>query len=58
MLRSGDAVIVPAAVVHASYNVSEKPVRIIAVLSPCVGEAGYEVEELAAEEPWRSLRAG
>jgi quercetin dioxygenase-like cupin family protein len=56
-LRAGDAVIVPAAVVHASYNVSDKSARIIAVLSPCVGEAGYEVEDLAAEEPWRSLRA-
>jgi copper oxidase (laccase) domain-containing protein len=50
-------VIVPAAVVHASYNVGAEPVRIIAVLSPCVGDAGYEVEELADEEPWRSLRA-
>ena len=58
LLRAGDAVIIPAAVVHASYNVSESPVRIIAVLSPCVGEAGYEVEDLAGEEPWRSLREG
>jgi len=58
LLRAGDAVIIPAAVVHASYNVSDAPVRIIAVLSPCVGEAGYEVEELADEEPWRSMRGG
>jgi quercetin dioxygenase-like cupin family protein len=55
LLRAGDAVIVPAAVVHASYNVGAKPVRIIAVLSPCVGDAGYEVEELADVEPGRSL---
>jgi quercetin dioxygenase-like cupin family protein len=55
-LHAGDAVIIPAAVVHASYNVSAAPARIIAVLSPCVGEAGYEVEELADQEPWRSLR--
>ena len=58
LLRAGDAVIIPAAVVHASYNVSDAPVRIIAVLSPCVGEEGYEVEELADEEPWRSMRGG
>ena len=56
MLRAGDAVVIPAAVVHASYNVSAAPARIVAILSPCVGEAGYEVEELADEEPWRSLR--
>jgi copper oxidase (laccase) domain-containing protein len=44
--------------VHASYNESDRPVRILAVLSPCVGADGYEVEELADEEPWRSLRGG
>jgi quercetin dioxygenase-like cupin family protein len=58
LLHAGDAVVIPAAVVHASYNVSDRPVRILAVLSPCVGEAGYEVEELADVEPWRSLRGG
>jgi quercetin dioxygenase-like cupin family protein len=56
MLGPGDAVVIPAAVVHASFNVGDRPAKILAVLSPCVGEAGYEVEELAAEEPWRSLR--
>jgi quercetin dioxygenase-like cupin family protein len=58
LLHTGDAVVIPAGVVHASYNVSDRPVRILAVLSPCVGEAGYEVEELADQEPWRSLRGG
>ena len=58
LLGPGDAVVIPAAVVHASYNDSDRPVRILAVLSPCVGEAGYEVEELAGVEPWRSLRGG
>jgi quercetin dioxygenase-like cupin family protein len=57
-LRPGDAVIVPTGVVHASYNVGDRTARILAVLSPCVGEAGYEVEELADVEPWRSLRDG
>jgi quercetin dioxygenase-like cupin family protein len=57
LLGPGDAVVIPAAVVHASFNVGDEPARILAVLSPCVGEAGYEVEELADEEPWRSLRS-
>ena len=55
-LCAGDAVVIPAAVVHASYNVSDEEAKIIAILSPCVGEAGYEVEELASVEPWRSMR--
>jgi quercetin dioxygenase-like cupin family protein len=58
MLGPGDAVVIPAAVVHASFNVGTESAKIIAVLSPCVGEAGYEVEDLAAEQPWRSLRGG
>lgn len=58
MLGPGDGVLIPAGVVHASFNTGNEPAKIIAVLSPCVGEAGYEVEEVAAEEPWRSLRGG
>jgi quercetin dioxygenase-like cupin family protein len=50
-LCAGDAVVIPAAVVHASYNVSDGEAKIIALLSPCVGEAGYEVEDLADVEP-------
>ncbi len=56
VLHAGDAVVIPAAVVHASYNESDRPAKIVAILSPCVGEAGYEVEELADVEPWKSLR--
>jgi quercetin dioxygenase-like cupin family protein len=58
VLGPGDGVLIPAGAVHASFNRSAEPAKIIAVLSPCVGEAGYEVEELGGEEPWRSLRGG
>ena len=58
LLRPGDAVLIREGVVHASFNVSDRPAKILAVLSPCVGEAGYEVEELADVEPWRSMRGG
>jgi len=58
LIGAGDAVVIPAGVVHASFNVGAEPARLIAVLSPCVGEAGYEVEELAEQEPWRSMRGG
>ena len=51
-------VLIPAGVVHASFNIGTEQAKILAVLSPCVGDEGYEVEELAHEEPWRSLRGG
>ena len=57
LLHPGDAVVIPPATVHASFNVGDEPAKILAILSPCVGDEGYEVEELAAEEPWASLRA-
>ena len=57
LLHHGDAVVIGAGVVHASFNVGDEPAKILAILSPCVGDAGYEVEEVASEEPWRSLRA-
>jgi quercetin dioxygenase-like cupin family protein len=53
---AGDAVVIGAGVVHASFNVGERPARILAVLSPCVGEQGYGVEDVSGEEPWASLR--
>jgi quercetin dioxygenase-like cupin family protein len=58
VLGPGDGVLIPAGSVHASFNPGDEPAKIIAVLSPCVGEAGYEVEGLAGEEPWRSMRGG
>ena len=58
LLGPGDAVVIPAAVVHASFNTGDEPARILAVLSPCVGDVGYEVEDVTGDEPWRSLRGG
>lgn len=55
-LQPGDAVFIPKDVVHASFNVGDEPAKLLAILGPCVGEGGYEMVEVAAEEPWRSLR--
>ena len=53
VLRSGDAVFIPAGVVHASFNVAGAKARMLAILGPCVGrENGYEVTEVADQEPW------
>ncbi len=53
----GDAVVIGAGVVHASFNVTKRPARILAVLSPCVGDQGYGVEDVSGEAPWASLRS-
>lgn len=56
ILGPGDSVFIPADVVHASFNVGDDAAELLVVLGPCVGESGYEVVEMAAEEPWASLR--
>lgn len=55
-LRPGDSIFIPVDVVHASFNESDAPAKLMVVLGPCDGEIGYVVEEVADQEPWRSLR--
>jgi quercetin dioxygenase-like cupin family protein len=55
-LRPGDSAFIGMGVVHASFNVSDAPIHLLAILGPCVGEGGYEMVEVAGEEPWSSLR--
>lgn len=56
LLQSGDVAYIDAGVVHASFNAGDQPAKLLAILGPCVGEAGYETEEVADQEPWSSLR--
>ena len=39
-----------------SFNEGTEPAKILAILSPAVGDDGYGVEDVAGEEPWASLR--
>jgi quercetin dioxygenase-like cupin family protein len=55
-LRSGDSAFIGADVVHASFNVSDRNAKLLAILGPCVGPQGYELVDVAAQEPWSSLR--
>jgi quercetin dioxygenase-like cupin family protein len=55
-LRPGEAVFIPAGAVHASFNEGSEAARLLVSLGPCAGEGGYEVVEVAGEEPWSSLR--
>jgi quercetin dioxygenase-like cupin family protein len=56
ILGPGDSAFIPADVVHASFNVGDDEAKIAAILGPCVGEIGYELVDVAGEEPWKSLR--
>ena len=58
VLRAGDAVAIPASAVHASFNDGEAPAKILAILSPAVGDDSYGVEDVSGEEPYASLRSG
>jgi len=55
LLAPGDSVFIGADVVHASFNVSDKPARLLAILGPCIGQ-GYEVVEVGDQMPWKNLR--
>ena len=56
VLTAGDSVVIPASAVHASFNDGPEPAKILAILSPAVGDDGYGVEDVSGDEPWSSLR--
>lgn len=56
-LGQGDSVYIDADVVHASFNVGDEDAHLQVVLAPSVGEGGYELVDVSAEEPWASVRA-
>jgi quercetin dioxygenase-like cupin family protein len=55
-LKPGDAVFIPPNVVHASFNTGTQTAKLLVVLSPCVGDGGYELVDVSAEAPWNSQR--
>jgi quercetin dioxygenase-like cupin family protein len=55
-LGPGDSVYIDRDVVHASFNEGGETAALQVVLGPCVGEGGYELVDVAGEEPWASLR--
>jgi quercetin dioxygenase-like cupin family protein len=55
-ISKGDVAFVPQDTVHASFNDSDKEVKLLAILSPAVGESGYELDDVSEEEPWSHLR--
>lgn len=55
-LRPGDAVFIKANIVHASFNNSSTPARLLAILGPCVGDGGYVSVEMGDQAPWNGVR--
>ena len=56
MLNRGDTVFIPAATVHASFNISAAKARVLAILGPSVGAEGYQLVEVYDQAPWNHLR--
>ena len=54
-LGPGDSIFIPADTVHASFNKSKGDAKLIAILGPCVGPEGYELEDVSSEPVWKSL---
>ena len=55
-LAAGDSAFIGKNEVHASFNVSDRVARILAILGPSIGQDGYELVDVAEEEPWVSMR--
>jgi quercetin dioxygenase-like cupin family protein len=56
VLSAGDSVVIPESAVHATFNDGEAPARILAILSPAIGDDGYGVEDVSGEARWAGLR--
>jgi quercetin dioxygenase-like cupin family protein len=55
-LGPGEAVFIPANLVHASFNIGDQPAKFLVTLGPCVGESGYDLVDVAGDAPWKDLR--
>ena len=55
-LAAGDSAFIGADVVHASFNETDRNAKLLAILGPAVGTEGYELVDVANQEPWASVR--
>jgi quercetin dioxygenase-like cupin family protein len=55
LLKAGETAHIPANMVHGSYNASDRPLVLLAILSPATIK-GPALVDVCQEEPWRSLR--
>jgi quercetin dioxygenase-like cupin family protein len=55
-LGAGDSVYIDQDVVHGSFNDFDITAELQVILAPAMGEGGYELVDVADDEPWASLR--
>lgn len=55
VLTAGELVHIPAGIVHASFNETNKPCTFLAILSPGSQKGPFMVD-VSGEEPWKSLK--
>ena len=55
-LGPGDSVYIDKDVVHGSFNDFGETAELQVILAPAIGEGGYELVDVAGDEPWASLR--
>ena len=61
VLKPGDSIFIAADMVHASFNVAahgaaQGVAKLLVVVAPCVGAAGYGAVDVSGEAPWNGLR--
>ena len=56
VLSVNDSAFIEKNTVHASFNASNGPAKVLAILAPTIGTDGYEVVEVAHEAPWNEIR--
>ena len=57
ILGPGESAFIPAAGVHASFNIGDSDAKLLAILGPSVGDDGYELVEVYDQAPWNTLRS-
>jgi quercetin dioxygenase-like cupin family protein len=55
-LAARDSIYIDEGVVHASYNDGNETAHLQVVIGPALGEDGYGLVDVSADEPWASLR--
>ena len=56
ILGPGDAVFIPAGMVHALFQSGERETKFLAIFGPSVGTHGLETIEVGGEPPWQGIR--
>lgn len=56
IMKAGDAIYIPAKMIHATFNAGADKLDFLAVLSPAKSPGEMTIE-VGDEEPWRSLRS-